>query len=238
MITVEDNARREPGLANVRILDQTVRIRLRESGLRAMHPVVGPILKECHRTARLTWARARHRWKLHTWQHILSNEESRFPLRSSDWRYRVYRRLGERFTDQCGYESDRFGGGSVMVWAAWRTCARVELHHTSLYPMIDWFYASEMRNSRCCKRWSHTLLNFANLHTAWQFLSACPWFVLIMMLRNVVDIALFAFPYESKLYDLCPYVKILSIKPLYHFFCWLVYLTYVSTLIELCHYCT
>jgi hypothetical protein len=24
---------------------------------------------------------------------------------------------------------------------------------------------------RCCKRWSHTLLNSANLHTAWQVLS-------------------------------------------------------------------
>jgi hypothetical protein len=27
----------------------------------------------------------------------------------------VYRRRGERFTDQCVYESDRFGGGRVMV---------------------------------------------------------------------------------------------------------------------------
>ena len=29
----------------------------------------------------------------------------------------MYRRRGERFTDQCVYESDRFGGGSVMIWA-------------------------------------------------------------------------------------------------------------------------
>ena len=31
--------------------------------------------------------------------------------------------------------------------------------------------ASEMRSCRCCKRWSHTLLNSGNLHAAWQFLS-------------------------------------------------------------------
>ena len=43
--------------------------------------------------------------------------ESRFSLRFSDGRYRVYRRRGERFTDQCVYESDRFGDGNVMVWA-------------------------------------------------------------------------------------------------------------------------
>ena len=34
-----------------------------------------------------------------------------------------------------------------------------EQHPTSLYPTIDWFYASEMRSYRCCKMWSHTLLN-------------------------------------------------------------------------------
>ena len=43
--------------------------------------------------------------------------------------------------------------------AAWRTCARLEQHPTSIYPTIDWFYASEMRSCRCCKRWSRMLLN-------------------------------------------------------------------------------
>jgi hypothetical protein len=90
-------ARRTPGLANVRISGQTVRIRLRESGLRARRLVVGPILKQRHRTARLSWARARRRWRLHTWQHILFSDESRFSLRFSDGRYRVYRRRGECF---------------------------------------------------------------------------------------------------------------------------------------------
>jgi len=78
--------------------------------------VVGPILKQHHKTARLAWARTRRRWRLHTWQHILLNDESRFSLRFSDLRYRVYRRCGERLTDQCVYEYDRFGGGSVMIW--------------------------------------------------------------------------------------------------------------------------
>ena len=71
MITAEDTSRRIPGLANVRISGKTVRNRLRESGLRARRPVVGPILKQCHKTARLAGARARRRWRLHTWQYIL-----------------------------------------------------------------------------------------------------------------------------------------------------------------------
>jgi hypothetical protein len=80
MITAVDTARRTPDLANVRILGQTVRRKLRESGLEARRSVIGPILKQRHRTARLAWARARRRWRLKTWQHILFSDESRFPL--------------------------------------------------------------------------------------------------------------------------------------------------------------
>jgi hypothetical protein len=46
-------------------------------------------------------------------------------------------------------------------------------HPTSLYPTIDWFYASEMRSCCYCKRLSHTSLPYV----------VCP--------------------YESKLYDFC-----------------------------------
>ena len=116
MIMAEDTAHRTRGLANVRISDQTVRRRLCESGIRARRPVVRPILRQRHRTARLVWARACRRRRLHTWQHILFSDESLFSPRFSDGRYRVYRRRGERFMDQCVYGSDRFGGGSVMVW--------------------------------------------------------------------------------------------------------------------------
>jgi hypothetical protein len=38
-------------------------------------------------------------------------------LRLNNGRHRVYRRHGERSTDQCVYESDRFGAESVMFWA-------------------------------------------------------------------------------------------------------------------------
>jgi hypothetical protein len=50
-------------------------------------------------------------------------------------------------------------------------CVRLEPHHKMLYPMIAWLYASEMRSCRCCKRCLHTLLNSANTHAGWQFLS-------------------------------------------------------------------
>ena len=50
------------------------------------------------------------------WRRVFSTDESRFTLYRSDGRRRVYRRRGERYTDACVVERDRFGGGSVCVW--------------------------------------------------------------------------------------------------------------------------
>jgi hypothetical protein len=55
MITNEDNARRTSGLAIFRMLDNNFRRRLRESGFRSRRPLVGPIIKQRHKPARLTW---------------------------------------------------------------------------------------------------------------------------------------------------------------------------------------
>jgi len=63
MITAADTACRTHSLANVRISGQTVRRRLREYVHRARRPVVGPILQQRHRTARVAWARALRRWR-------------------------------------------------------------------------------------------------------------------------------------------------------------------------------
>ena len=115
-VTAVDTARRTPGIRNNRISDQTVRNRLRQSGLRSRRPLKGMELKRRHRIARLQWARARLRWRRNTWQNILFSDESKFNLKFSDGRVRIYRRRRERFADGCVKETDRFGGGGVMVW--------------------------------------------------------------------------------------------------------------------------
>jgi transposase len=114
-VTAVDTARRTPVIRNNRISDQTVRNRLRQSGLRSRRPLKGMELKRRHRIARLQWARARLRWRRNTWQSILISDESKFNLKFSDGRVRIYRRRRERFTDGCVKETDRFGGGGVMI---------------------------------------------------------------------------------------------------------------------------
>ena len=51
------------------------------------------------------------------WKKVLWSDESRFTLDFHDGRVRVHRMRGERYASCCISEHDRYGGGSVMVWA-------------------------------------------------------------------------------------------------------------------------
>ena len=44
-------------------------------------------------------------------------DETRISMQFSDGRARVYRRRGERISANCILETDRFQGGSIMIWA-------------------------------------------------------------------------------------------------------------------------
>ena len=62
---------------------------------------------------RMQWLRvhAPNQFRLADWRRVMFSDESRFSLQRSDRRQRVYRRLGERYSDACVREVDRFGGG-------------------------------------------------------------------------------------------------------------------------------
>ena len=115
-------ARQTQGRHNPRISAQTVRNRLKAAGLRSRRPVVGAVLTQHHRNARLRWNTARHYWTRRRWQNVIFSDESRFRLRRSDGRMRVYRRPNERYINACVHECGRFGGGSVMEWAGITHC--------------------------------------------------------------------------------------------------------------------
>jgi transposase len=106
------------GRHNARISEKTVRNRLKAAGLKARRPYKGLPLTRNRRDVRMDWLH-RHRpnrFPLQRWRNVLFSDESRFTLFRADGRRRVYRRKGERFSDACVIERDRFGGGSIMVW--------------------------------------------------------------------------------------------------------------------------
>lgn len=96
---------------------QTVLRWLHDQGIRARRPFRGLILTPRHRLQRERWARRHQRMTRAEWANVLFTDESRFNLYHNDGRMRVYRRRGERLNDECVFQRDQYGGGSVMVWA-------------------------------------------------------------------------------------------------------------------------
>ena len=107
-----ENAREVIGTHARHVCPRTVRNRLREFDLRPRRPYVGPNLTPRRRQRRMQWlhAHAPNRFRLADWRRVMFSDESRFSLQWSD-RRRVYRRLGERYSDACVREVDRFGRG-------------------------------------------------------------------------------------------------------------------------------
>lgn len=125
--TAAYTAHNVPGLR--RISAQTIRNRLRQHGIRPRRPHTAPVLQRQHRRARLRWSRNLRPWTMVQWRRVWFSDESRFLLFRHDGRIRVYRRRGERYAQRCIRQVDRFGGGSVMMWAAISWNRRTPLVH-------------------------------------------------------------------------------------------------------------
>ena len=85
------------------------------------------------RAIRLTHLRRRNRaavhaqWRRNDWENILFTDECKVMVDSSDKRQHVYRRNGERFSDACVRELDRWGRASTMIWAGISYRGKTEL---------------------------------------------------------------------------------------------------------------
>ena len=84
---------------------------MREFGLRAREPYIGFSFTRVRHTRRMAWLAAHGlgQFPVRQWRRVCFTDESRFTLVRPNGRRRVYRRRGERFTDACVLERDRFG---------------------------------------------------------------------------------------------------------------------------------
>lgn len=112
---------------NINVSDQTIRNRLHAANLMARRPVVRQPLSRQQRTARRQWALRHSRWTRADWRMVMFSDESRYNLDHHDGRIRVWRRPGERYCPPCVASHDRWGGGSVMVWAGIWSAGRTDL---------------------------------------------------------------------------------------------------------------
>lgn len=110
-----------------RVSDQTIRNRLHEDQQMSRRRVVRIPLTRVQRANRLRFSRQYLNWSINQWGKVLFTDECKVKFFNDDRRIRVWRRRGERFSESCIHEVDRFGGPNVMVWGGISLHGKTEL---------------------------------------------------------------------------------------------------------------
>ncbi len=151
------------------ISDRTTRQTLMQMGYnsRRLHRVL--LLSAKNRKRRLHFAQAHQNWIIEDWKNVAWSDESRFLLRNSDGRVRIWRKEHESMDPYCLVSTVQAGGGGVMVLGIfyWHTFV-VSIEHclnttaylsivadhvppfmTTVYPSSDGYFQQD--NAPCHK---------------------------------------------------------------------------------------
>jgi hypothetical protein len=103
-------------IINQPLSSQTVRRSLKKAGLEAVVKKKKPFLSKRHRKARMDFATTHLYWTVEDWKQVIWSDETKINRLGSDGRKWVYKRVGESLSDRLVEGTQKFGGGSVMIW--------------------------------------------------------------------------------------------------------------------------
>ena len=104
----------------------TLRRRIKETGIRCRRMRKKPRLSPAHVALRERWAMQRVHWRLQQWRRVIFTDESRFRLFRADGRIRVWREPRQELRPQHVQVAER-QGASLHVWAGISWNAKTEL---------------------------------------------------------------------------------------------------------------
>ncbi len=124
------------------ISEQTTRQTLKQMGYSSRRPHRVPLLSAKNRKRRLQFAQAHQIWIIEDWKNIAWSNESRFLLRHSDGRVRIWRKEHDSMDPSCHVSTVQVGGGGVMVWGifSWHTLG-------PLVPIEQWVHFTQMAST-------------------------------------------------------------------------------------------
>jgi len=105
------------------ISEHTTRRTLKQMGSSSRRPHRVPLLSDKNRTRRIQFTQAHQNWTTEDFKNVAWSEESRFLLRHSDDRVRIWCKEHESMDPSCLVSTVQAGGGYVMVWGiiSWDT---------------------------------------------------------------------------------------------------------------------
>ncbi len=118
------------------ISEHTTRRTLKQMGYSSRRPHRVPLLSAKNRKRRLRFAQAHQNWTIEDWKNVAWSDESRFLLRHSDDRVRIWRKEHESMDPSCLVSTVQAAGGGVMVWGifSWQLWAPLYQHLVKFMP--------------------------------------------------------------------------------------------------------
>ncbi len=106
------------GMQNT-ISERTTCQTLKQMGYSSRRPYRVLLLSAKNRKRRLQFAQAHQNWTIEDWKNVAWSVESRFLLRHSDGRVRIWRKEQESMNPSCLVSKVQAGGGGAMVWGGY-----------------------------------------------------------------------------------------------------------------------
>ncbi len=103
------------GMQNT-ISEHTTRRTLKQMGYSSRRPHRVPLLSVKNRKRRLQFTQAHQNWTIEDWKNVAWSDESRFLLRHSDGKIRIWHKEHESMDPSCLVSMVQAAGGGVMVW--------------------------------------------------------------------------------------------------------------------------
>ncbi len=103
------------GMQNT-ISERTTHRTLKQMGYSSRRPHRVPLLSAKNRKRRQQFTQAHQNWTIVDWKNIAWSDESRFLLRHSDGRVRIWRKEHKNMDPSCLVSTVQAAGGGVMVW--------------------------------------------------------------------------------------------------------------------------
>jgi transposase len=110
------------------ISTHTVNRRLHHQRMRARRPIKHSQFTLRHRHARFDWSHDHLGWTIRTWRRVHWSDESRFLLRPTDGRARVWRQRNTSFQDNHILGTTVLGFGGVTVWGCFSFDCKLDLY--------------------------------------------------------------------------------------------------------------
>ncbi len=127
------------GMQNT-ISEHTTHWTLKQMGYSSRRPHRVPLLSAKNRKRRLQFAQAHQNWTTEDWKNVALSDESRFLLRHSDGRVRIWRKEHESMDPSCLVSTVQIRGGGVMVWGiySWHMLGPLVPIEHHLTPQSTW----------------------------------------------------------------------------------------------------